>query len=65
MQIRRRIRDDVNTGMEKQQREFILRKQLDSIRKELGDDETSVAEEFRLKIAESAMPDARARAGRA
>ena len=57
MQIRRRIRDDVNTGMEKQQREFILRKQLDSIRKELGDDETSVAEEFRLKIAESAMPD--------
>ncbi len=43
--------------MEKQQREFILRKQLDSIRKELGDDETSVVEEFRKKIAESAMPD--------
>ncbi len=58
MQIRRRIRDDVNTGMEKQQREFILRKQLESIRKELGEDETSVAEEFRAKIAESGMPDA-------
>ena len=57
MQIRRRIREDVNTGMEKQQREFILRKQLDSIRKELGEDETSVVEEFRTKIAESAMPD--------
>ena len=57
MQIRRRIREDVNTGMEKQQREFILRKQLDSIRKELGEDETSVVEEFRAKIAESAMPD--------
>ena len=57
MQIRRRIREDVNTGMEKQQREYILRKQLDSIRKELGEDETSVVEEFRAKIAESAMPD--------
>ena len=57
MQIRRRIREDVNTGMEKQQREYILRKQLDSIRKELGEDETSVVEEFRTKIAESAMPD--------
>ena len=57
MQIRRRIREDVNTGMEKQQREYILRKQLESIRKELGEDETSVVEEFRTKIAESAMPD--------
>ena len=58
MQIRRRIREDVNTGMEKQQREFILRKQLESIRKELGEDETSIVEEFRTKIAESGMPDA-------
>ena len=57
MQIRRRIRDDVNTGMENQQREYILRKQLESIKKELGEDETSVVEEFRAKIAESAMPD--------
>src|SRR6478736_5231433 len=57
MQIRRRIREDVNTGMESQQREYILRKQLESIKKELGEDETSVVEEFRAKIAESAMPD--------
>ena len=57
MQIRRRIREDVNAGMEKQQREYVLRKQLESIRKELGEDEMSVVEEFRAKIAESAMPD--------
>ena len=29
MQIRQRIREDVNAGMEKQQREFLLRKQMD------------------------------------
>ncbi|HEY5871777.1 MAG TPA: LON peptidase substrate-binding domain-containing protein, partial [Gaiellaceae bacterium] len=36
MQIRRRIQEDVETGVDKQQREYILRRQLDSIRKELG-----------------------------
>ena len=58
MQLRRKIREDVNAGLEKQQREFLLRRQIESIRKELGEDEGSVAEEFRGKIAESEMPDA-------
>jgi ATP-dependent Lon protease len=58
MQIRRRIREDVNAGMEKQQREFFLRKQMDSIRKELGEDEASVVDEYRAKIGETEMPDA-------
>src|SRR5262249_44094218 len=57
LQVRRRIRDDVESGAQKQQREYFLRKQLESIRKELGDDEASVVDEYRTKIAESEMPD--------
>jgi len=57
LQVRRRIREDVQEGAEKQQREYFLRKQMDSIRKELGEDDASVAEEYRTKIDESDMPD--------
>jgi ATP-dependent Lon protease len=58
MQVRRRIQEDVESGVEKQQREYILRRQMDSIRKELGDDEGSVIEEYRAKVAEAEMPEA-------
>jgi ATP-dependent Lon protease len=57
MQVRRRIQEDVESGVEKQQREYILRRQLESIRKELGEDEGSVVEEYRTKIAEAEMPE--------
>ncbi len=57
LQVRKRIRDDVESGAEKQQREYFLRKQMESIRKELGDDDASVVEEYRTKIAEAGMPD--------
>jgi len=57
MQVRRRIQDDVESGVEKQQREYILRRQMESIRKELGEDEASVVEEYRAKIAEAQMPE--------
>ena len=56
-QIRRRIRDDVESGAQKQQREYLLRKQMESIRKELGDDDASVVEEYRAKIDEAGMPE--------
>jgi ATP-dependent Lon protease len=58
LQIRKRIRDDVSEGAEKQQREYFLRKQMDSIRKELGDDDASVVEEYRAKIEAAGMPEA-------
>src|SRR6476660_9654060 len=58
LQVRKRIREDVQEGAEKQQREYFLRKQMESIRKELGDDEASVVEEYRAKIEEAEMPEA-------
>ena len=58
LQIRKRIRDDVESGAQKQQREYLLRRQMDSIRKELGEDDASVAEEYRAKIDEAGMPEA-------
>ena len=57
-QVRKRIREDVESGAQKQQRDYFLRRQLDSIKKELGDGEASVAEEYRKKIADAGMPDA-------
>jgi ATP-dependent Lon protease len=58
LQVRRRIRDDVESGAQKQQREYFLRQQMESIRKELGEDQGSVADDYRTKIAEAGMPDA-------
>jgi ATP-dependent Lon protease len=55
--VRKRIREEVESGAEKQQREYFLRKQLDSIRRELGEDDASVVEDYRRKIAEAEMPD--------
>jgi ATP-dependent Lon protease len=57
LQVRKRIREDVQDGAEKQQREYFLRKQMDSIRKELGEDDASVADEYRTKIEDADMPD--------
>ena len=57
LQVRRRIREDVEEGAQKQQREYILRRQMDSIRKELGDDDASVIEEYRQKLEELELPE--------
>jgi ATP-dependent Lon protease len=58
LQVRRRIRDDVEEGAAKQQREYVLRKQMESIRRELGEDDGSFVDEYRTKIEEAGMPDA-------
>ncbi|MEO6026420.1 MAG: endopeptidase La [Candidatus Binatia bacterium] len=57
LQVRKRIREDVESGANKQQRDYLLRRQMDSIRKELGEDDTAVADDYRQKIADAGMPD--------
>ncbi len=57
LQVRKRIREDVQEGADKQQREYFLRKQMESIRKELDEDETSIVEEYRTKIEAAGMPE--------
>jgi ATP-dependent Lon protease len=57
LQVRKRIREDVQDGAEKQQRDYFLRKQMESIRKELGEDEGSIVEEYRAKIEAAEMPE--------
>jgi ATP-dependent Lon protease len=58
LQVRSKIRDDVESGAQKQQREYFLRKQMESIRKELGEDEADLIGEYERKIAEAEMPEA-------
>jgi ATP-dependent Lon protease len=57
LDVRKRIRDDVQSGAEQQQREYFLRKQMESIRKELGEDEGSIVDEYRKKIDDAGMSD--------
>jgi len=56
--LRDRIRTDVTEGMEKTQREFLLRQQLAAIRKELGDDDDAEADErYRIWLNETDAPE--------
>jgi ATP-dependent Lon protease len=60
VELKDRIRKDVSEGLEKTQREFILRQQLAAIRKELGEGEDgdSVVDAYRQKVEEGKMPEA-------
>jgi len=57
LQMREKVRHEVESDVNRQQREYVLRKQLDSIRKELGEDDASIAAEYRAKIEDAGMPD--------
>jgi ATP-dependent Lon protease len=58
LQVRKRIHDDVEDGAQKQQREYFLRRQMEAIRKELGENDGSIVDEYRQKISNAGMPDA-------
>jgi ATP-dependent Lon protease len=58
--LRERIKSDVEEGMEKTQREFLLRRQLEAIRKELGqlgDNDEVDPDDYRTKIEGRDLPE--------
>src|SRR5207244_6778273 len=57
LHVRQRIRDEVESGAQKQQRDYFLRRQMDAIRKELGENEGSIIKEYRQKIVDARMPE--------
>ncbi|MFR9753680.1 endopeptidase La [Nocardia sp. 004] len=56
-EITEKISEDVREGMEKSQREFLLRQQLNAIRKELGEDEPDGADDYRTRVEQADLPD--------
>lgn len=58
LELAEQIRNDVTEGMEKTQREFLLRQQLAAIRKELGEDgDDDPVAEYRERFADRDLPD--------
>jgi ATP-dependent Lon protease len=57
LHVRKRIKTEVESGAQKQQREYFLRRQMEAIRKELGETDESVTEEYRKKISAAGMPE--------
>jgi ATP-dependent Lon protease len=55
--LKERIRSDVAEGMEKTQREFLLRQQLEAIKKQLNEGSTDVVSTYRDRVAKAEMPD--------
>ncbi|WP_435824663.1 endopeptidase La [Nocardia rhamnosiphila] len=55
-EVTEKIGDEVRENMEKSQREFLLRQQLNAIRKELGEDEPDGADDYRTRVEQADLP---------
>jgi len=56
-EISEKIGKDVREGMERQQREFLLRQQLAAIRKELGEGEPEGSDDYRARVEAANLPE--------
>ncbi len=55
--LKEKIRSEVNEGLEKRQREYYLRQQIEAIKKELGESDSDAASDYRKRIDETPFPD--------
>ena len=55
--LKEKIRSDVAEGMEKTQREFLLRQQMEAIKRQLNEGQTDVVSTYRERIAKAEMPE--------
>ena len=55
--LKEQIRSEVTEGMEKTQREFLLRQQMEAIRKQLGEGSGDVVSGYRRRVEEAGMPE--------
>ncbi|WP_322861410.1 endopeptidase La [Mycobacterium europaeum] len=57
VEVNDKIAEDVREGMEKTQKEFLLRQQLAAIRKELGDGEPDGSDDYRARVEAAGLPE--------
>ena len=57
VEVNEKIADDVREGMEKTQKEFLLRQQLAAIRKELGEGEPDGSDDYRARVEAADLPE--------
>ena len=55
--LKEKIRSDVAEGMEKTQREFLLRQQMEAIKKQLNEGSTDVVSGYRERVVKAEMPE--------
>ena len=57
VEVSDKISQDVRDGMEKTQKEFLLRQQLNAIRKELGEGEPDGSDDYRARVEAADLPE--------
>ncbi|MGO9156273.1 endopeptidase La [Mycobacterium sp.] len=57
VEVNDKIAEDVRDGMEKTQKEFLLRQQLAAIRKELGEGEPDGSDDYRARVEAAELPE--------
>src|SRR5262252_7326704 len=57
LSLKEQLRSEVNERMEKNQREFLLRQQMDAIRKQLGEGGSDVVADYRSRVESAGMPE--------